>query len=244
MAVRKALACACFTLLATSSAMAQTWGQPGVPRDGACFYKDPNFNGEYFCARSGDSLASVPDGMNDRISSIRIFGRADVVVFKDVRFAGRSSRFDHDIRNLKEDGWNDLISSVRVRSGSGGGFGGGSFGRPTEDPERIVRRAYEDILGRPPDATGLRLYRSHIIDEGWTEAQVRDSLRNSSEYREKSSMTPARAEEVVRRAYLAVLRREPDPGSRPYVERVLRDHWSQQDVERELRKSAEYRHKG
>jgi hypothetical protein len=248
MPVRKAVLFACFAVLATSSVvMAQRWGRENVPRDGVCFYKDPNFNGDYFCARSGESLASVPSGMNDRISSIRIFGRTEVIVFKDIRFEGRSSRFDNDIRNLKDEGWNDLISSIRVRSASGGGFGGrpggGSIGRPTGDPDRIVRRAYEDILERQPDATGLRLYRSRIIDEGWTEAQVRDDLRNSREYREKSSMTPAKAQDIVRRAYLAVLRREPDPGSRGFVDRVLRDHWSQEDVERELRKSAEYRNK-
>jgi hypothetical protein len=57
-------------------------------------------------------------------------------------------------------------------------------------------------------------------------------------------MTYAKAEEIVRRAYQAVLRREPDPGSRPYVDKVMRDHWSQQDVERELRKSPEFRNKG
>ena len=50
-----------------------------------------------------------------------------------------------------------------------------------------------------------------------------------------------RAEEVVRRAYLEVLRREPDASSRGYVDRVMRDNWSQNDVERELRKSADYR---
>jgi hypothetical protein len=249
MPLRKAVLFACFAVLATSSAaMAQRWGHADIPRDGVCFYKDPNFNGDYFCARSGDSLTSVPDGMNDRISSIRIFGRTEVTVFKDIRFAGRSSRFDSDIRNLKDEGWNDLISSIRVRSASGGGFGGrpggGSSGRPTEDPDRIVRRAYEDILGRQPDSSGLRAYRSRIIDDGWTEAQVRDALRNSPEYREKNSMTPAKAQDIVRRAYLAVLRREPDPGSRGFVDRVLRDHWTQQDVERELRKSAEYRNKG
>jgi len=40
-----------------------------------------------------------------------------------------------------------------------------------------------------------------------------------------------------------VLGREPDSGSRGYVDRVLRERWSQQDVERELRKSDEYRAK-
>jgi hypothetical protein len=247
MPARKAVLFACFTVLATSSgAMAQHWGRTSVPRDGVCFYKDTNFNGDYFCARSGDSLTSVPDGMNDRISSIRIFGRTEVTVFKDIRFEGRSTRFDRDIRNLKDEGWNDLISSIRVRSTSGGGFGsrpGGGSGRPPQDPDRIVRRAYEDILEREPDPNGLRLYRSRIIDDGWTEAQVRDALRGSPEYREKSSMTPAKAQEIVRRAYVAVLRREPDPGSRGFVEKVLRDHWTQEDVERELRKSAEYRNK-
>ena len=248
MPLRKAVLFAFFAVLsASSAAMAQRWGRGSLPRDGACFFKDPNFSGDYFCARSGDSFSSVPDGMNDRISSIRVFGRTEVTVFQDVRFEGRSSRFDNDIRNLKNEGWNDLISSIRVRSTFGGGFagrpGGGSFGRAAEDPDRIVRRAYEDILERQPDSNGLRLYRSRIIDDGWTEAQVREDLRNSREYREKSSMTPVKAQDIVRRAYLAVLGREPDPGSRAYVDKVLRDHWSQQDVERELRQSPEYRNK-
>ena len=50
-----------------------------------------------------------------------------------------------------------------------------------------------------------------------------------------------KAEEVVRRAYLAVLKREPDAGSVGYVNRVLRDNWTQNDVERELRRSPEFR---
>jgi hypothetical protein len=240
----------CFALAACPSPLlAQRWGQGNVPREGACFYKDPNFHGDYFCVDSGDGVGSVPDGMNDKISSMRLFGRVDVTVFRDVRFAGRSERFESDIRNLKNEGWNDLISSIRVRRESGGGNlgrpgGRPSFGRPTEDPDRVIRRAYQDLLNREPDPTGLRIYRSHMLDDNWSEAQVRDALRNSPEYREKSTMTRAKAEEIVRRAYQAVLRREPDPGSRPYVDKVLRDHWSQQDVERELRKSPEYRNKG
>ena len=90
----------------------------------------------------------------------------------------------------------------------------------------------------------MRTYRSHIIDDNWSEAQVRDALRNSAEFREKSTMTYAKAQDIVRRAYNAVLRREPDSGSQGFVDKVMRDHWSQQDVERELRKSPEYRNKG
>ena len=67
---------------------------------------------------------------------------------------------------------------------------------------------------------------------------MREALRNSPEYREKARM---KAEEVVRRAYLAVLKREPDAGSAGYVNRVLRENWTQNDVERELRRSPEFR---
>jgi hypothetical protein len=229
-------------VLATSSpVMAQRWGSGPFPREGVCFYRDPNFRGEYFCASAGENLSRVPSGMNDRISSIRILGRVDVTVFRDIQYEGRSTRFNSDVRDLKDEGWNDLISSIRVR-GTSFGFGGDrSPGRSNGDPERIVRRAYQDILDREPDSSGLRLYRSRIIDDGWSESDVREALRKSPEFREKSTMTQARAQDIVRRAYLSILKREPDSGSHGYVDRVLRDHWTQQDVERELRKSAEYR---
>jgi TorA maturation chaperone TorD len=115
------------------------------------------------------------------------------------------------------------------------------LGRP-RDPDRIIRRAYQDLLGRDPDAEGLRHYRSRIIDDGWSEAQVREAVRESSEYREKNTMTREKAEEIVRRAYLSVLNREPDAASQSYTQ-VLRNRWTQQDVERELRESPEYRNR-
>jgi len=240
---RRAILVVAFTaaLASSSTASAQSWGRDRFPRDGVCFFKDPNFNGEYFCAGSGESITAVPKDMNDKISSIRVFGRAEVTVFQDVHFSGRSVRFGSDIQNLKDEGWNDRISSMRV--GSGGGFSPyGSYGRPAEDPERVIRRAYQDVLGRDPDREGMRTYRSHMIEDGWTEAKVRESLRESREYREKRVLTtPAQAQDVVRRAYLNVLKREPDSGSQGYIDRVIRDHWTQQDVERELRKSDEYR---
>jgi hypothetical protein len=224
--------------LVGTTADAQRWGRERSPRDGACFYQDTDYRGDYFCVGAGRSLRSVPSHLNDHISSLRVYGRAEVIVYKDRNLRGRSARFDGDVRDLRLDIWNDRISSLQVRSGPGHG-GGRNF----EDPDRIVRRAYRDILDREPDARGLRLYRSRIIDDGWSEAQVREALRDSPESREKSVMTRATAEEIVRRAYLEVLGREPDSGSRGYVDKVLRDHWTQQDVERELRRSPEYRHR-
>jgi hypothetical protein len=234
-------------LLAAPVVPAQQWGREEFPRTGACFFQNAGFKGDYFCVHAGRDYSSLPHGMNDKITSIQVFGDAEVTVFQDARFEGRSTRFRGDVRNLKDEGWNDLLSSLRVRSrgdGSGhGGSGHGSSGYSSADADRIVRRAYEDILDRPPDTAGLRLYRSRIIDDGWSEQQVREALRKSSEYREKNTMTRPKAEEIVRRAYLSELQREPDAGSRTYVDRVLRDHWTEQDVARELRKSAEYRDK-
>jgi len=225
-------------LAASSPVLAQRWGRERTPEDGVCFYKDKDQRGDYFCARACESLSFIPEGLNDKISSMRVFGRAQVTVFRDERFGGNSTRFDHDVSNLKDEGWNDRISSLRVEQGRGhraGGYGAAS------DPERIVRRAYEDVLGREPDASGMRLYRSRIIDDGWSEAQVRETLRKSPEFHEKNSMTRERASEVVRRAYRSVLGRDPDAASSGYVDRVMRDKWTQSDVERELRKSPEYR---
>jgi len=223
-------------LVGPTTASAQRWGRERSPRDGACFYQDRDYRGDYFCVRAGRSLRSLPSDMNDHISSLRVFGRAEVVVYRDRSFHGRSARFDGDVRDLRLDIWNDRISSVQVRSGHGQ-----RGGRYFDDPDAIVRRAYRDILDREPDARGLRLYRSRIVDDGWSEAQVREALRSSPENNERSVMTRERAEEIVRRAYRAVLGREPDPGSRGYVDRVLRDDWTQEDVERELRRSPEYR---
>ena len=192
---------------------------------------------------------------------------------------GRRDYRSHSERNQRPDEWNDRGSRY--------------------DVDVMIRHAYEDVLGRQPDAEGLRTYRSNVIDRGWTERQVRDALRNSPEYRsnahaaadrvithayntvlgrnpdtnglysyrnqveehgwdehdveralrnspeyrQKNAVNPDAAREIVRRAYLSVLGREPDPASSAYVDRVLRDHWTEGDVARELRNSQEYRNR-
>ena len=115
--------------------------------------------------------------------------------------------------------------------------------RSSESADKIVRRAYQDVLGRAPDTNGLYTYRNKVLNQGWDEQDVSAALRKSPEYRQKNAMTREQAEEVVRRAYESVLGREPDAGSRGYVDHVLRDHWGEADVARELRNSDEYRSK-
>jgi hypothetical protein len=73
-------------------ANAQRWGRERFPQSGACFFNDSNYRGEYFCVAAGANVGAVPDDMNDRISSVRIFGRAAVTVF-DSWFCGGSAVF-------------------------------------------------------------------------------------------------------------------------------------------------------
>ena len=74
MNVRQMMLFASAAMLAASAGLsAQHWGRPSSPRDGVCFYKDPDFRGDYFCATSGESVGSLGKDMNDEISSNTIF---------------------------------------------------------------------------------------------------------------------------------------------------------------------------
>ena len=98
MAMKKAILIACFAAVAgVSPAFAQRWGQSGFPREGVCFFKDPNFRGDYFCARSGENITAVSEGMNDRYlrsqgqeQGVASYGRVvDLLVAEDrARAAG------------------------------------------------------------------------------------------------------------------------------------------------------------
>jgi hypothetical protein len=213
------------TLLATP-ARAQRWGREPTPDAGACFYEYPNFGGRYFCARAGEDLPFIPEGMNDRISSIRVFGGAQVVVNSRDRFDGAEGWFDYSAPNLRFDGWDDRISSLRVgrrpyrerwdprffeerprdvyegrdRSrgeepprdrprdeGERGDRGVGPAGNiGPANVDAIVRRAYQDLLHREPDAGGLQQYKDRMLKDGWSEDQVRQSIMRSPEYHAKN----------------------------------------------------------
>jgi Protein of unknown function (DUF3011)/Peptidase inhibitor family I36 len=106
------------------------WGNPGPghrpPRPhgaGACFYKDAHFSGDYFCMRRGDQYNNLPPGFNDTISSIKVFGGAQVDFYSDSNFRNRHQNTRRDVSNLRNmpiretpnAHWNDRISSIQVR---------------------------------------------------------------------------------------------------------------------------------
>jgi hypothetical protein len=78
---------------------------------------------------------------------------------------------------------------------------------------------------------------------GGSGSSDRERQRGNAPSRSDRPMTREQAQAIVRSAYQSVLGREPDPASSGYVDRVANDHWSQQQVENELRNSAEYRQK-
>jgi hypothetical protein len=209
-------------------------------------YEDAEFRGDRLVLYPGDTMENLSgltfEGggrINDRISSIRVEGGAEVYVHADARFRGPVMRLTESARDLTgrplpgsvSTSWNDRISSLRVEMRRR------DEARP--DPEVVIKRAYLDLLGREPDTAGVRDYRSLIIDQGWTEAMVRDHIRRSDEFRREG------ADRIVRRAYLDVLGREADPeGLRLYRGKVLEKNWTEGDVRDALRKSDEYRKTG
>jgi hypothetical protein len=89
-------------------------------RSGACFYREANFTGEKFCVRAGERMAQVPPEFNDRISSVRMFGRVEITVYQNRDFREPMLRLRDDVANLQSyqvspgHSWNDRVSSIEV----------------------------------------------------------------------------------------------------------------------------------
>ena len=89
------------------------WVNGNEPRNGACFYTDANYRGEIFCLSRGERQSSVGGHFNDRLSSIRIFGRARVILYKNRDFSGSRRTYTSDAAHLGD--FNDEITSIEVR---------------------------------------------------------------------------------------------------------------------------------
>jgi len=92
-----------------------SWGNNDARNfnDGACFYEDTGFRGQSFCVPRGATYSSLPRGFNDRISSVRVFGNGEVVLFQNDNFRGQSEVVRGDVRDLRGN-WKDNVSSLRV----------------------------------------------------------------------------------------------------------------------------------
>ena len=84
-------------LFGSIAAQAQT----AIPANGACFYRDINYGGSYFCAQAGQILSTLPGGFGDAIRSIRIFGNAQLTVFNDSNLMGANASIQGDVADLR-----------------------------------------------------------------------------------------------------------------------------------------------
>lgn len=97
-----------------------TWDQRANPEDGACFYTDSSYSGHHFCVLAGDRMPTLPGHFGDHISSIQLFGNANVRLFNDRDYRNGSTIIDHSIDNLRDvpfrggHTWNKRISSIAV----------------------------------------------------------------------------------------------------------------------------------
>jgi hypothetical protein len=64
----------------------------------ACFYADPNYTGESFCASADSSW--VGSTWNDRISSVKVTAGNKVVLYGDITYGGGSVTLTADTPNL------------------------------------------------------------------------------------------------------------------------------------------------
>ncbi len=94
----------------------QSYPNQGV-REGVCVYDQPNYRGRSECWNSGEQLTNL-SGWNNRISSIRVFGRTIAVAYRDPNFRGTSMVINHDIPDLGRNR-NNQISSLRIENERG-----------------------------------------------------------------------------------------------------------------------------
>jgi hypothetical protein len=160
-------------------------------------------------------------------------------VFRSNDLRGDSRRFTSSIRDLRNVGFNDRISSFVVdRRGGGGGSWGGAYGGG-------YGGGYQSRPpSRPPDYGYGGGYNGGYggSNGGWGGAYGGGSYGSSSH--NGGRYTYDQAERMVRQAYQRVLRREPDPAARPWINEVMKNNWSQRQLEDALRDTPEGRQKG
>ncbi len=215
-------------VLLGAPAGAQQWNSGPVPRVGACFYEQPNFRGRYFCAQAGDDMPAIARDMNDSIRSIRVFGGARLIVYSGDRFNGAERWINYNVPNLEYDGWYERVGSARL----------------SWEPRYADRYDQDRPRGTSGYVDGPRNGRDERGGDSRDGGRAGDSRygdnNNYRDTRGNAPMTRADAQAIVRSAYEDVFGREPDPASSGWVDHVMNDHWSQQQLENELRKTPEY----
>jgi hypothetical protein len=220
--------------------------QPPPPAGRALFFTEPLYKGECLVVEAGggaENLEVARDRrgrpFNDRIASVRLEGNVRAGVFEDSQFRGAFTWLTRDTPDLSalslgsrsDRSWKTAVSSVQVQDAPAGS--GAFIAWTRRDAERVVRAAYRDMFSREPDPAGLRVYIDRLLESGWTEVQLRDSLRRSDEFKSRDF------DAIILRSYQEELGRPPDPSGIAAYKRGLGRGMTEAEVRAELRRSPE-----
>ena len=101
----KPIALPCISLVAALLASGYAYAE-------VCFYEHEDFRGGRKCVdQDVEDLHGI--GINDSISSLKLNGDIEVVLYEDSRFRGRSEVYDRDARWL--DNLDYRVTSLRIR---------------------------------------------------------------------------------------------------------------------------------
>lgn len=87
------------------------WPPGGGRRSELTLFSGADFEGQPFSTTS--EITNLPRQFNDRALSLRIEGRGSWQVCADANFRGRCQTFDRDVRDLRQFGLGEAISSMR-----------------------------------------------------------------------------------------------------------------------------------
>jgi len=216
---------------------------PGGGR--ASFYTESNFRGEVLTVEMSsaiEDLAPIADSRNQslnyRFRSVRLEGPVVAVIFDHPGFRGATALLNRDIPDLSvlslgqsgPGSWDRAIASIQVDQAPAGPPL--TVWEPRE-AERSVRAAYRDIFSRDPDRTVVNFYTERLLNGGWSEAQLRDALRHSDEFKNRDLGA------IVRRVYVEVLGRQPDPSGLATYTKALSRGQTEAEFHAELFRSRE-----
>ncbi len=216
------------------------------PAGRVLFFTETNYKGEVLVVEAGgtvEDLEKIRDKrgrpFNDRIVSVKIEGPVRAGIFESSVWRGPFTYLTRDTPDLSalslgdrgQNRWHTAVSSITVETvhDTTGAF----IAWERRDAERAVRAAYRDLFSRDPDADGLRRYMGRLMEAGWSDAQLRETLRRSDEFKNRD------LDAIVARAYRAELGRDPDASGVGAYKRGLSRGMTEAELRAELRRSRE-----